>query len=301
MRIPLSFLLVSFAFSGCQCNLNDDRFSQIEDAGFPETDAGPPPPVFPLKEGDEVEFQFGGRLPDCPNGTTPGDCERTIKATYIVSDTKFQDGRWTVEADFYYEGTKDVIEASAIAQLLLENGAPFDQVSTAAPMISDEPANFRTDAPVTQELTSNGFPFFQYQDGEAGIFEAAGIEFCEHWLAEDPQADCSALTGDYRMETVFLDSLAGGKLHQLTVEYHPMGFICSWIEELAQLGDDPPRSASQFNGVSGDPEAFFLTPVKLRRDGGDYRCTCSSQTCFDVNDSTRCLDPSDPDAVIDCP
>lgn len=303
MRLRLSFLLVTFLASGCQCNLNDDQFDQIKDAGFEETDAGPPPPVFPLKEGDEVEFQLGGRIPDCPNGTTPGDCERDIKATYIVTDTTLDDGRWTIEADFYYEGTKSVIDTPAIAALVLENVAPFAQLDQGQIVNSDDngPADFKTDVPVTQGLNALGFPFFQYEDGSAAIFESAGAAFCDAWTTEDEQADCDFLPGDHRMEAVFVDSLAGGKLHQLRVEYHPMGFVCDWIEELAELGADPPRDTNQFNGVNGDPEAFFLTPVKLRRDGHQYSCFCSTQVCKDVDDGSKCLDPSDPDDVVDCP
>lgn len=302
MRVRLSLLTLSFVVSGCQCNINDDNFDQLKDAGFDEPDAGPPPPVFPLKEGDELEYQIGGRIPACPNGAVAGDCERNIKATYVVSDTKFEGGRWTVEADFFYEGTKEQIEAVAIAQLVLENVAPFDQVSIATPVTSSEsgPADFRTDRAATHELNALGFPFFQYEDGDAGIFEAAGEDFCGYWREQDPDADCDFLTGDYRMQAVFVDPLAESKLHQLRVEYHPMGFICGWIEELGDFGADPDRSESVFNGVNGDPEAFFFTP-RLRRDGASYSCNCFSQVCKDVDDPTKCLDPADPDAIVTCP
>ena len=53
--------LLSVTVSGCQC-INDDNFSQLKDAGFEDPDAGPPPPVCPLKAGDILTIpQYGAR------------------------------------------------------------------------------------------------------------------------------------------------------------------------------------------------------------------------------------------------
>jgi hypothetical protein len=305
LRLALS--LVAFATSACDC-VNDDNFRQIPDAGHDDPDAGPPPPVFPLQEGDEIEYQIGGRIPDdiarCPNGTAPGDCERDIKITYTIAGTDLDadNNSWTVESDYTYEGTKDVIEANAIAELILSQAAPFNQVSVSTPLSSDEPAEFRTDAAVTREgFNELAFPFFQFESGEAAIFEEAGTEFCDSYAEIDPDASCDLSPGDHRMEVYYVDTAADGKLHQLRVEYHPMGFICDWHEGLANRGADPPRDANEFNGVNPDPVAFFLTPIKLRRDGHLYTCFCSTGVCKDSEDGSKCLDPTDPGAIVDCP
>jgi hypothetical protein len=295
-------LCATLALSGCQCNLVEDNVNQLKDAGFTEDDAGPPPPIFPLKDGDELRFSIGGRIPECPDEQQEGDCERNIAATYIVRGTHLEAGRWTIDADFYYEGLKEKISATAISQLVLSNAAPFAQISIATPVSSDDdPASFDSDGVPTHEMTALEFPFFQFVDGDPAIFEATGAAFCDAWTATDPEAECNFLSGDARMEAVFVDALAENKLHMLRVEYHPMGFVCSWIEELGDFGADPTRDSSTFDGFDGNPEAFFFSPVRLTRGGVAYRCSCFGGLCIDSNDPTKCLDPSDPDAIIDCP
>ncbi len=306
MRMHVSFVALLFVLQGCQgCLIDNTNLNNVPDAGHDVPDAGPPPPVFPLKAGDEVQFQIGGRIPDdvsrCPNHATPGDCERDMKATFVMNAPRFENGRWTLSADYFYEGTKDLVQASVIAQLVLSRGVPFDGVSVASP--ENGTADFLTDQAPTRDASfnQNTFPFFQYESGDAQIFQTAGAAFCDYFNAQDDQANCDVRPGDHRIEAYFVDPLAEGKLHELRVEYHPMGFICDWKETLADLGPDPARNQNSFNGNEGDPTAFFYTPISLERGGNEYRCFCSSGVCKDITDSTKCLDPADPDVVVACP
>lgn len=299
MKRALS-LVVLFSLSGCQCRLNDDDFTELKDAGTPVDDAGPPPPVFPLKAGDQLKYTgLGGRTVSC-DGAAAGGCQRSLNATYIIRDTVFRENRWTIVADFVYEGTDDTIEAAALAPLILENGAPFAQVTVGSPSASSDPAEFSTSTPATPALTENGFPFFQAESGAADVFETAGIEFCQTYVDADELANCESQLGARKMEVYFKDEQAGGaaKLHKVSAEYHQFGFVCGWDEGVIPFESDAatPREQSAFgnNPAEVDLVAQFPAPPKVTRDGVEYTCSCFSQECRN-GPSNTCLQV-DPDA-----
>lgn len=292
-------LVVLFAVSGCQCNLDDNTLDNIPDGGTPVDDAGPAPPVFPLKAGDQLKYTgLGGRTVSC-DGAAAGGCQRSLNATYIVRDTVFRDNRWTIVADVVYEGTDDTIEAAALAPLILENGAPFAQVTVGSPNAA-EGAEFRTDEPATPALTENGFPFFQAESGVAEVFETAGIEFCQTYVDADELANCESQIGARKMEVYFKDEQAGGsaKLHKVSAEYHQFGFVCGWDEGVIPFVDDAstPREQSSFgnNPAEVDLVAQFPAPPKVTRGGVEFTCSCFSQACRNAASNT-CLQ-LDPDA-----
>lgn len=298
-------LITVAALSGCQCQLTDGLVERT-DAGTPLDDAGPPPPVFPLTEGDQLKYTgLGGRTVTC-DGAAPGGCQRAINATYIVRDTVFRDNRWTIVADFAYEGTDDTIEAAALAPLILENGAPFANITEGTPVVSEEPAEFTSDTPATPDLTPNGFPFFQAESGVAEVFETAGIEFCQAYADADELANCESQVGARKMEVFFKDEQAGGaaKLHKVSAEYHQFGFVCGWDEGVIPFIDDEstPREQSSFgnNPAEVDLVAQFPSPPKVTRGGVEYTCSCFSQECRNQATNTCLpLDPSDDPAPCD--
>lgn len=298
-------LLLSLAVSGCQC-INDDNFTKLKDAGFDEPDAGPPPPIFPLKAGDVLTYPVvGGRTATCDGGGEAGNCDRVIKATYIIKDVAIDDdNRWDVTADVLYEGQAEVIPAAALARLALENAADFAAV-TRANSVAAEDAAFTTDqAPVlTNDYRANNFPFFQasneIDDGDNGeVFEQGAAEFEASVEAVDADAEVETQVAVGKLEAYFKDNVGGEvSLHKLLVEIHPMGFICGWDEILIPFVEGTTaRSQASFNGVNNPPlTASFIQPTLLR-DNVTYQCSCFARTCRNAASGT-CLDPTDPDAV----
>lgn len=302
MTPRLAALALLFAASGCQC-IDDINLNNIPDAGEQISDAGPPPPTFPLKAGDQVELSaLGGRTATCTGGSTTGDCDRALKAIYIIRATELDDNaRWRVTADVVYQGSADKIEVAAIAPLVLENGAPFDAVTVATPS-SAEGAVFRTDAAPTDELDELGFPFFQFESGDAQVFEEAGAAFCARYGDLDADANCELQAADQKMEVYYKDESAGGgaKLHKVRAEYHNMGFICGWDEGLIPFVDGvTQRDQSAFGGGTDTPDlaAIFITPIKLTRDGTTYNCSCFTQRCQAGNGAEATCLSTDPDAA----
>lgn len=291
-----------FAVSGCQC-VDDLNLNLIPDAGEQITDAGPAPPKFPLKEGDQIEYPaLGGRTATCPGGGTTGDCDRALTATFIVRGTELdENARWRITADVVYQGSADMIDVAAIAPLVLENGAPFDAVTVATPSSADA-AQFRTDAAPTDELDELGFPFFQFDSGDAHVFEESGAAFCARYGALDASANCEFQAGDQKMEVYYKDDAAGGggsSLHHVRAEYHSMGFVCGWDESLIPFVDDAttPRNESSFStGDTPALAAIFASPVRVLRDGTNYACSCFSQQCKNGNGADATCLSTDPDA-----
>lgn len=294
-------LLALFALSGCQCKIDETNLVANPDAGVIVPDAGPPPPVFPLKAGDQLKYTgLGGRTATCTAGGANGECQRALNATFIVKDTVLNEGRWTVVADVVYEGSDDTITAAAIAPLILENGVPFDQVTTGAPLAVAD-ASFQTSTAATDELNELGFPFFQ--GGAVEVFEDTGVAFCQRYVDLDEQANCESQFGAHKMDVFYKDEQAGGgaKLHKVQVEYSQFGFVCGWDEGLIPfLSDtDTPREQSSFGGAGSgvltpDVAAQFTGSPSLTRDGVEYRCQCLSQQCRNSASNT-CLsiDPSE--------
>jgi len=294
-------LLCVIVVTGCQCNINGDDLNQIKDGGVDVNDAGPPPPEFPLKAGDAIEFTaLGGRTATCSGGGAVGNCDRAIRADYLIDSVALDadTNRWTVTADFVYQGTTDTIEASAIGPLILENGAPFSAVSIAAP--SSGSADFSTSTAPTDELTPNGFPFFQYDPADPGVFEEAGLAFCARYQTLDAAAECNIQAADQKMEVFFKDEAAGAggaKLHKVRAEFHKMGFVCGWDELLIPFQDEAttPRQQSSFADVDAPDLAAIFTTVKIERDDVTYNCSCFSQTCRAGNGADATCLSTDPD------
>ncbi len=297
-------LLATITVGGCQC-INDDNFSQLKDAGFDEPDAGPPPPVFPLKAGDVLTIpQFGGRVDVCEGGGQTGDCDRNVKASYQLTDVVLNaDNRWEITADVLYEGLVDKVPASALSRLAIENGADFAAITKDTP-VTALGAVFTTDqAPrLDAEFRPNNFPFFQGENDiddsdEGEVFAEAAAEFTAAILAIDDIAEVETQVAVGKLEAFFKDDLNGpASVHKLLVEVHPMGFVCGWDEILVPFVDDvsTPRNQSSFNGFKNPPlTAAFFQP-NLIRDGVTYQCSCFSSTCR--SSANLCLDPTNPDA-----
>ncbi|MBI1948337.1 MAG: hypothetical protein HYS27_21800 [Deltaproteobacteria bacterium] len=298
----LCSLALLFAVSGCQC-IDDINLGNIPDAGEEIHDAGPEPPKFPLKAGDQLEYPaLGGRTATCPGGGTTGDCDRALTATFIVRGTELDESaHWRITADVVYQGSAEMIEVAAIAPLVLDNGAPFDAVTVATPS-SASGAVFLTDAAPTDELDPLGFPFFQFESGDAHVFETSGAAFCARFGELDPSVNCEFQAGDQKMEAYYKDDAAGGggsMLHHLRAEYHNMGFVCGWDEGLIPFVDDAttPRDQTSF-GPADTPAlaAIFASPVRLLRDGVTYACSCFSQQCRAGNGAEATCLTTDPDA-----
>jgi hypothetical protein len=308
-RAVLFFALATTpAWPGCQCILDED-LTQLRDAGFEEPDAGPPPPIFPLKPGDQLVVPvMGGRTNSCGGGGGGiGECDRTVRASFQITAVELNNQlRWEVTADALYEGTSEVVPASALLRLALEKGAPFNGVSVATPVSAAE-ATFTTDRPATLDGTfgPNNFPFFQgFNDGNDGddgtVFNEAALAFAEAIRLLDPDADISTQIGAGRMQAYFKDELGGPPmLHKLLVEVHPMGFVCGWDERLIPFTDGMPRAESSFTGIDNPPLVASFFQPQLTRDGVSYQCSCFNRTC---RGNGLCLDPTDPDAAPgDCP
>jgi hypothetical protein len=293
--------LACFALTGCQCKIDDTNLDNIPDAGVEEPDAGPPPPVFPLKAGDQLKYTgLGGRTATCEAGGTSGECQRALNATFVVKDTLL-DGTWTVVADALYEGSDDTIDAAAIAPLVLENGVPFGQVTMGTPLAAED-ASFKTNAAATDELNALGFPFFQ--GGAVEVFEPTGTAFCARYTELDELANCESQFGAHKMDVYYKDEQAGGgpKLHKVQVEYSQFGFVCGWDEGIIPFisEEETPRDQGSFGGGENfvpDVAAQFTGSPSLTRDGVEYRCQCLSQQCRNQA-SNMCLsiDPAEPAA-----
>ena len=297
-------LLAAFAVSGCQCNVDDDFISDPPDAGPPIVDAGPPPPVFPLKAGDILEMPaYGGRTATCAGGDgSNGGCDRNISASYGITDVKLNAAnRWEVTADVVYSGLVDTIPSTALSRLALENTAPFDVITTQSPQ-SAEAVAFATDVPPSLDPTKFGttnFPFFQGEngsnDGDDGtVFNEGADLFRAEILAVDAEANVSTQLAAGKLEAFFRDPIGEPiSLHKLLVQVHPMGFFCGWDESLIDFADGMARGQSAFSGVDNPPLTATFNSPTLTRDGVKYQCSCLSGTC---RKGTECLDPTNPDA-----
>jgi hypothetical protein len=308
--ILFAALSTGFAVAGCDCLVIDDNnFTQLRDAGFPPTDAGPPPPVFPLKAGDQLTIpQFGGRVDTCDGGGTEGACDRNVKADFLIVDVKRNASqRWEITADVVYTGLVDTIPATALTRLALENAAEFGSINVSS-SVSARSAVFTTDVPAGLEPAAfgpNNFPFFQGEndlnDGDDGsVFNEAAAEFTDAIRGLDPQAEVETQLGAGKFEAFFKDELSGPvSLHKLAVQVHPMGFVCGWDEALIPYSEGMTRGQSSFQNVANPPlTASFFQP-RLTRDSVTYQCSCFSLTC---RNGTQCLDPTDPDAPPgECP
>lgn len=298
--LPLVAASLALAVSaGCS---PDDNFFGFRDAGQP--DAGsepPPPPVFPLKAGDELVFPgIGGRADGC--GASEGGCDRALRATYVVKKVNLDDesNTWTINADYTYESTATAVEVAAIGQLFLVGVAPFADIDTGGAESGN--ADFRTrDAP-TDGINANGFPFFHFEEAyanrEDSAFRQASAEFIERVQELDPDANIENQAAEAKIEAYFKDELGVNPLlHKIRVDYHPFGFMCGWDERLAIWEEGMQRSDNAFTGTTTPLAAIFASPVELLRDDVRYRCSCSTRLCVQRDDSTTCLDPSDPDAA----
>jgi hypothetical protein len=303
---------LSFAFvvSGCECQLDDNNFTQLLDAGFPEPDAGPPPPVFPLKVGDQLTIpQFGGRVDTCEGGATEGACDRNVSASWLIEKVERNDNqRWEITADVVYTGLVDTIPASALTRLAMDNAADFGAISTSS-SVSAQDAVFTTDVPAGIDPAAfgpNNFPFFQGEndlnDGDDGsVFNAAATEFTEAVKGLDPDAEVETQLGAGKFEAFFKDEVNGPvSLHKLAVQVHPMGFVCGWDEALIPYTEGMQRSQSSFQNVANPPLIASFFQPRLTRDNVSYQCSCFSLTCR--ANGNLCLDPTDPDAPpSECP
>lgn len=296
----VALLLAVPASPGCLC-VGDETFNPFPDAGRP--DAGPvapPPPVFPLKAGDELVFPgIGGRAEGC--GSSEGGCDRALRATYVVNDVSLDESTntWSVDADYTYEAAANVVEAAAIGQLFLSRVAPFADIDEGG--AESGTATFRTKDAPTDGINPNGFPFFHFDQAYANrddsAFRQASATFTERILELDPEASIENQAAEAKIEAYFKDELGvNALLHKVRVDFHPFGFMCGWDERLTTWEDGMQRSENDFTGATTPLTAIFAPPVQLLRDGVRYNCTCESRTCYDRTDQTTCLDPSDPDA-----
>lgn len=298
--LRLLCVLALMPVSGCACVDDNDFFGFPEDGGFDAGPGDPPPPVFPLKEGDELRFPaLGGRTEPCAGAE--GSCERTMSATYVINDVFLDDqtNRWNVDATFLYELPVANIEAAAMGQLFLSGAAPFGQLDQGASDSDD--AVFVADGAPTDGLREDRFPFFhfepEYATTEGSAYQVASGEFTTRILEIDPDANIENQAAEAKIEAYFRDDLGVNTyLHKIRVDYHPFGFICGWEERLVTWDDSMNRLEGDFAGQTIPLAAVWVDPVQLLRDDVRYNCTCGSKTCYDRQDQSTCLDPSDPDA-----
>ncbi len=298
--VRVGLLLAIPAVPGCLC-VGDERFFFQPDAGLP--DAGPeepPPPVFPLKAGDELVFPgIGGRAEGC--GGAEGSCDRAVRATYVVKQVSLDkaSNTWTVNADYTYESTASAVDAAAIGQLFFSGVAPFADIDAGGAESGN--ADFRTrDAP-TDAVTPNGFPFFhfeqEYANRDDSAYRQASDDFMERILELDPEANIENQAAEGKIEAYFKDELGvNAMLHKIRVDYHPFGFMCDWQERFTTWQDTFQRTDNDFTGTQTPLATIFAPPVELLRGDVRYRCSCSTRQCVKRDDSSLCLDPSDPDA-----
>lgn len=286
---------------GCLC-VGDENFFNFPDGGQPDAGpAEPPPPVFPLKAGDEVVFPgIVGRADGC--GASEGGCDRALRATFIVKNVTLDQGSntWTVNADYTYESTSTAVEAAAIGRLFLSRVAPFADIDEGGADTGN--ADFRTrDAP-TDTINPNGFPFFHFEASYANrkdsAYSQASDEFTERITELDPEANIENQAAESKIEAFFKDELgSSAMLHKIRVDYHPFGFMCGWDERLALWEDGMQRTDDAFAGTATPLAGILISPVELIRGDVRYRCSCETQRCVQRDDSSICLDPSDPDAA----
>lgn len=279
-----------------------------EDAGVVEPEV-PPPPVFPLKEGDIVVFPaLGGRTEPC---AVEGQCDRAARATYEINDVALNEetNRWEIEANYTYELTSSYIEAGAIAQIFLTNAAPFGDLTEGGAESGE--ATFVGDAAPTDQLTANDFPFFhfeqEYATREDSSYAAARDEFETRIREIDDLAEFSNQPASRKLQSYFVDNLGVNPyLHKITVRFHPFGFVCSWEERMITYTDGDPRGEAPFAGSQIPLSAIWFDPSRLTRDNQEYRCTCGNESgtlpAVCRNGNNECLDPADPDAPPgECP
>jgi hypothetical protein len=307
-RSKAGLLLVSFALSGCQC-IDPETFGVIPDAGTEVIPPGPVPPKFPLKQGDVLVFPgVGGR-----NGTgtcagLPGDCERTMRATYTVKSVSLgaDSNRWTVKSDYLYEMAVANVDVEVIDPLFLSGTAKFTLDAQAS---EDGTADFNTDGAPVDDIVENDFPFFHYESAYAGqagsAFDVASIAFRGRIADLDAEAEIEAPPAAAKFEAYFKDDrVQPAQLHKVRVDLSPFGFMCSWEERMIPWEDDMNRAESDFNGAEAGLTAVFSTPIRLYRDDVQYICSCTalSKQCKLASDQSQCLDPADPEApAADCP
>lgn len=284
---------------GCLC-AGDERFFGFPDAG---TDAGeepPPPPIFPLKAGDELIFPgISTRAEGC--GAAEGGCDRVLKATYTIKKVKLDEATntWSVEADYLYEGMASAVEATAINRLFMANLAPFPEIEEGGSKSGT--ATFHTRAAPTDEINPNGFPFFHfemsYANREDSAYRQAAEAFADRIIDLDPEANIGSQAAEAKIEAFFKNELGPTPmLHKIRVDYHNFGFVCAWDERLTFWEDGMQRNDNAFVGTQTPLAGTLIAPIQLVRDDQRFVCSCLTQRCTLRNDTSKCLDPSDPDA-----
>jgi hypothetical protein len=293
--------LGSISVAGCQC-IDDTNLNSRPDAGVEEEVEPPPPPVFPLKAGDQIVLTpIGGRTDEDANGGS----DFAIKITWLVKSVGLNAAnRWEVTADALYEqnGTP-AIPATALSRLALENVADFAAIERAP--ITARDAVFKTDrAPsLDSGYTPNHFPFFQASldanDGDDDtVFNEAAAGFREAILALDAEARIDTQVAVGRFEAFFRDDLNGPPmLHKLRADVHPFGFMCGWDEILIPFEEGMERSQSPFTAAGTPPLAAINFTAQLTREGVTYNCGCFNGTCRSSGANPLCLDPTNPDAA----
>lgn len=297
----LSFLalLAIPVVPGCVC-VADERFFGLPDAGEDAGEEPPPPPVFPLKAGDELVFPgIVGRAEGC--GAAEGGCDRALKATFTIKKVKLDSATntWSVDADYLYEATANAVDAAAIGRLFLSHVAPFADIAEGGS--ESGTATFRTGVAPTDEITPNGFPFFHfeasYANREDSAYRQAADAFRERILELDPEANIGSQAAESKIEAYFKDELgAQPMLHKIRVDYHPFGFMCAWDERLTEWQNGMQRTDNAFAGTQTPLAGTLIAPIELIRDDQRFICSCLTQRCTVRGDNSKCLDPSDPDA-----
>jgi hypothetical protein len=301
-------LLGTVAVSGCQC-IDDNNLGNIPEKPIEEVVDPPPPPVFPLKEGDQLVLNpIGGRTDESDIGAS----DFAIRISWVVKGVALNDdNRWEITADALYEQAgPPAIPASAISRLALENVGDFPAIE-ADGSVTARDAVFRTDrAPaIDSGYIPNHFPFFQSSvegnDGDDGeVFNEAAASFRETTLALDAEAKVDTQVAVGRFEAFFRDDLNGPTmLHKMRVDVHPFGFVCGWDEILIPFAEGMERGQAPFTAAGVPPLAAINFGIpQLTRDGTTYNCSCFQGTCrnnrtVDGVVVSTCLNPIDPDAA----
>ncbi len=297
------FVISAICGALCACDdggvVRDDPDAGL-DAGIPDVDIPPDPPVFPLKAGDIVEMNVGARTQPCNAGE--GFCDRAIDASYTIESVTLNEetNRWEIEAYFNYTLKKDGTSYASISRLFWSKVAPFGELM-AVEATSDGTATFYTDVPLTDEhMTANGFPFFHFESNyantEGSAFQTASAQFTSRLRTIDAEAEIENQAAAAKFEAYFKDDLGPDVyLHKVRVEFHRFGFACAVQEQLVDWQDGMPRSQASFNNTQ-PPVTNSFDNVFVRRAGTRYRCSCFSGVCQTVDGTNTCLDPTDPEA-----
>lgn len=332
LGIPLLGIL---AFGACDCG--GSGFNRLPDAGKePEEDAGSepepdPPPIFPMKKGDQVDVSRLGMRNESPSCAVAGDCERVLRATYTIdADPKLDKdtNRWVIKAHWLYDLEKDTTDNDAVSRLFISRVAPFADLNGAGDRQSStdddpdaDPSDFRSDAAPIDSIDPLGFPFFHWDPAYEGCTQTDAEERaeCEEEAAGRPfraaqaafeariqQLDPELVPAEAfsnqasvgKLEAYFRDDLgAQVMLHMVRVEMHPFGFMCTWDERMVPWVDGMARSINSFQGVT-PPLVSQVHDVAVNRDLQRYTCSCFNKDCrrFDNASGTNvCLNPADPD------